>query len=474
MSKKINIEEIKSKIKDRNIEFLDSVYKNNKFKHSWKCGVCGYKWKASLVNIYHKNSGCPNCAGQVIDKNKLIKHANDKGGKLISSLDEYKNNKTKLIWECAKGHQWRAKWQNILSGKWCPVCANNKKHPLSYIKNKILKKDYKLKSEYKGMNYKVELECPEKHIWYTTLGNFKKGNTCPICSHKGLSRAQIEIETIIKLYKFETISNYKPDFMQGRELDIYIPDLNLAIEYCGLYWHTEDSPESRDRNYHSIKHKLCEENGIRLITIFEDEWVYRKKQVLNFLKSVLGIYEKKLFARKCKVKRVDSKEAIKFLHENHIQGGSVSVKSSFGLYYADELVAVITGALHHRNNNDFVLNRLAFKDGYQVVGGASKLLKSLEKDVKKYGKKTLISWSDNRWSMGIVYKKMKFTLAAELYPDYAYINMNKPRKRLSKQSCTKCNLLRKGAKGATELEMAKSLNYSRIWDCGKKRWIKHI
>jgi hypothetical protein len=87
------------------------------------------------------------------------------------------------------------------------------------------------------------------------------------------------------------------------------------------------------------------------------------------------------------------------------------------------------------------------------------------------GYEKIVSWSDNRWSEGKVYEALGFYLEEELGPDYSYV---KDRQRISKQSCQKKHLFKKGAVGDTELEMAKSLGYSRIWDCGKKRWVLDI
>jgi len=284
----------------------------------------------------------------------------------------------------------------------------------------------------------------------------------------------------------EFIKSYLPDLAihQGtrqiigpKEIDIYIPKFNLGIEYCGLYWHNELSPTPRDFSYHYNKMKSCEERGVRLITIFEDEWNDRKKQIKNYLKSTLHIHNFKIYARKCKIKEVDSKTARIFLDNYHIQG-KTHIKIAFGLYFENELLGVVTGNKHHRrqrHNKAFVLNRLVFKDGVQVVGGASRLVKKLIKYCKENNYNKLISWSDNRYSQGNVYEKCGFSLESDLNPDYCYITPEI--KRESKQSNNKRNLLKKGAIGNmtnTEKELAFSLGMVRIWDCGKKRWVINL
>jgi hypothetical protein len=281
-------------------------------------------------------------------------------------------------------------------------------------------------------------------------------------------------EIIFLVELLEWIKKYYPSagstrkIISPKEIDIYIPELKLGIEYCGLYWHSELN--IKNKKYHQDKMIECNKKGIRLITIFEDEWVNRQNQVKNFLKSVMGVNKIRLYARNCFIKEIDPNLSRKFLEENHIQG-KAPLKISYGIFYKDNLMGVMTGNTHHRKPGIFTLNRLAFQNGVQIIGGSSKLLKRLISYAKKNGYKKIISWSDNRWSEGGVYEKCGFKMAEELLPDYSYYTGQNIRQ--SKQSNKKANLLKKGAEGSmenTEKELSLSLGYSRIWDCGKKRW----
>lgn len=292
-----------------------------------------------------------------------------------------------------------------------------------------------------------------------------------ICEHMkflgAVSGAEKEVCEFIKTYYPDTLSNSKK-VIPPLELDIYIPEISLAIEYCGLYWHSQDKKE---KNYHINKQKICNSKDIRLITIFEDEWLERQDQVKGYLKSVLNKNEIKIFARKTEIKEVPKKEARQFLEKYHIQGAT-NFEIAFGLYYNNELLSVVTGGAHHRQGHGetFVLNRLAFKTNVSVAGGSSKLLKHLINYAKSTGFKKLLSWSDNRWSQGRVYESIGFKLEDEHGPDYSYV---KGQTRVSKQSCQKKLLIKKGANGTmdnTEYELALTLGLIRIWDCGKKAW----
>ncbi len=253
--------------------------------------------------------------------------------------------------------------------------------------------------------------------------------------------------------------------LDGNEIDIFIPDLSLAIEYCGLFWHNEMSPTPRDKNYHFSKFCSLNKKNIKLITIFEDEWLSKKDICKSILKSKLGVIDNKIFARKCFVSKVEKKEAKNFLLKNHLQG-ACAIESAYGLYYLNELVACITYGTHHRGSiKKIILNRMCSKLNYSIIGGFSKIFKYSLKDLDK----EIITWSDNRWSDGDVYRKLGFILDDNIKPDYSYYKQGSSgKKRKSKQSMKKANI---GCpKDMTEREWCLQNNYFRIWDCGKIRW----
>jgi transposase-like protein len=274
---------------------------------------------------------------------------------------------------------------------------------------------------------------------------------------------------------FESVSahNFSStyDVLNTRELDGYNVKLNIAFEFCGLYWHNDQFIQ--DKNYHHSKYVECINKNIRLLTIFEDEWKYRNSQVKGFIESIISPNITHIYARKCFVKLINNIEASDFINEYHIQPFSYfRILYAYGIYYNEELLGVMSFGRHHRQNggneNSIVLSRLVFKRGYKLIGGASKLFQyALKNELNDYG--TIISWSDNRWSLGNVYSKMGFSLDVEYGPDYSYVDYKKPDKRIPKQNMTKKKINCKESQ--TERERALELGYARIWDCGKKKWI---
>lgn len=253
--------------------------------------------------------------------------------------------------------------------------------------------------------------------------------------------------------------------LQGKEVDLYCPELALGIEYCGLYWHHEDAgPSRKDPNCHQWKYLRCKEQGVRLITIFEDEWKNRQSQVKGFLRSVLKANARRFNARDCSVAVLPKAEAEAFIEQEHIQGANRRGIIYAGLSLDGELLGCMSFGPHPRESGLLVLDRLCFKSGCSVVGGASKLFKFLLLETEP---EKIISWSDNRWSDGAVYPLLGFRKEEALSPDYSYVDFGSGA-RLSKQS------QKKSATGCpptmTELAFARSRDLHRIWDCGKVRW----
>jgi len=248
------------------------------------------------------------------------------------------------------------------------------------------------------------------------------------------------------------------------ELDIYIPSHNLAIEYCGLYWHSEQ--QGKDRWYHQNKHVLCKNQNIQLLTIFEDEWVTRAPQVKRKLRHLLHkTLSDRIFARKCSLIDVSTNNKKLFFDQHHIQGngpGSINL----GLEHNGNLVACMSFIKHKHHH--YYLNRYA--TSCTVVGGFSKLLKWFENTVSW---NTIVSFADNRWSNGDLYFQTGWTLDKVIPPDYSYSPDSK--QRLHKFNYRRIHLpkkLKHYDELLSERQNCDANGVLRIWDCGKMRFIK--
>jgi hypothetical protein len=275
-----------------------------------------------------------------------------------------------------------------------------------------------------------------------------------------VSRFELEVQTYLNSLEIEYEMNNR-QIIKPVELDFYIPKLNMAIECCGLYWHSELST-NRGKNYHCSKYQKCKELGIKLITIFEDEWLQKNDKVKSRLRNLMKLNTKSIFARKTEFKVINSKLADEFTENYHLQGKMKS-NINLGLYFDNELVSCMTFSKPRFNKNyDYELIRFCSK--YNVVGAASKLFSNF---IKLYQPNKIVSYSDNRWGTGSVYEKLGFKYLSEavgyFYTDY--------KNRYNRIHYQKYKLVKAGYDPAlSEWEIMKEQGYDRIWDCGQSTW----
>lgn len=264
------------------------------------------------------------------------------------------------------------------------------------------------------------------------------------------------------------VENTRKLLPSGRELDIYLPDYGVAIEYNGVYWHHEDVPHIT-RSYHYDKFLECAELGIRLITIFSYFWVHKKDVVKKLIAAKLNKSDQRVYARKCTVVELKSSETKWFLEENHIQGYTPA-EISYGLKFSNKLVAVMTfsrGRIAMGKSRDHV-ELVRYATSCSVVGGASKLLSHF---IKTNEWDSIVSYSDNEWSDGNLYQTLGFDLDSTVPPSYWYVSRNGSR-MYHRFTYSKQKLIKQGADpNLTESQITKSMGLLKIWDCGKKKWI---
>ncbi len=245
------------------------------------------------------------------------------------------------------------------------------------------------------------------------------------------------------------------------ELDIYLPDYKVAIEFNGLFWHSEIAG-SKSKEYHLDKTIQCEKQGIQLVHIFEDEWIQKQEIVKSIIKSKLGLITNRIYARECTLSMVPNEIAKAFLFDNHLQV-QISCKYYFGLYHEHALVYLI-GISKPRFNKDYQyeLVRSCPLININVVGGFSKLIKYA---VQALSISTMISYVDRRYFTGKGYKDWKFLRSID--PNYYYIVNGNRESRIKYQKHKLQALFPNEYEDIlTEWEIMQLANYDRIYDCG--------
>lgn len=259
------------------------------------------------------------------------------------------------------------------------------------------------------------------------------------------------------------------------ELDMYQDSSRIAVEYHGVFWHTDNI---KSKGLHAAKFKACKTCNITLFQIWEDDWLYRRPIVEKMLLNKFRVLNQpKIPARKTLLDfYVSKKEAEIFLNENHIQGFT-NGRWKVGLRHNGNLVALMVLSRNGHIKSELNLQRYA--TSANVQGGFTKLLKNFIKFFKteqanKPALKTvnsIITFSDNMVSDGGLYLNNGFDKDFELEPDYMYVigtqrvhKFNYRKKRFREDPDLKFE------EGLTEKELAELNGIPRVWDAGKVRW----
>ena len=245
--------------------------------------------------------------------------------------------------------------------------------------------------------------------------------------------------------------------LESEEIDIYLPDYKIGIEFNGSYWH---SHEFKSPAYHQQKSLLAESKGIFLYHIFEYEWINpeMRRRIINQLRNLLGKNENKIYARKCDIRLVEVHQKQEFLNENHVQGAERSV-INLGLYYEDQLASIMSFSKPRFTGKvDWELSRFCSKSNYNVIGAASKLFKYFVNNYLKENE-TVVSYSHITKTKGNIYSKLGFELHHISRPGYVWWLEDDKIK-------TRYQTMMKNER----ISMSKE-GYRQIYDCGNKVWI---
>ena len=431
------------------------------------------------AHIYTKG-GCKECQGKIQSKRQIIgqeeciaRFKKSHGDKYDYSKVVYKGIKTNVTIICQDHGEFEQMSQKHWTGQGCPKCAQGVRNSSItkgteyFIKlSKSIHSDKYIydKVDYISCRHSVTITCPDHGDFDIIAGhhtNNKYG--CKKCNPIQESKQEKEVLEFIKsIYSGEVIENDRK-ILKGKELDIVLPELNVAIEYCGLYWHSEEM--GKGKKYHLDKLNKCNEAGYRLITIFSDEWVHKKSIVESKIRSILQMGGEKIFARKCEIREVNTKTKGEFLDRCHIQGRMKS-NINIGLYYNNDLVAILTFI---KKDEGYDLSR--FASSIQVIGGFSKMLKYF---IRNYSPSYIYTFADLRYSEGNLYAKNGFDEVYRTSPNYHYFMGNK---KYSRQAFMKHKLKDKLEifdPKRTEVQNMMDNGFSRIFDCGNIKYEMHI
>ncbi len=285
--------------------------------------------------------------------------------------------------------------------------------------------------------------------------------------YNAVSRQELDFAQWLREELNQIVVSSDKSVLFGLELDMYLPENNLAIEINGIRFHSD---MYKDRNYHLKKTKECNEKGIRLIHIWSCDLLNKEDIIKSQVRHILGLSQNKVYARDCEIKEVSINDCHVFLRKNHLQGSVVS-KHRYGLYHNNELVQIITfGKMRYakrenEHTNAFELLRLCSKLNTTVVGGSSKLFNHF---IKLHNPNYVLSYANRDWSMGSVYNLLNMKEAGYTPPGYFYSN---GKAKLTRYQCQKHKLVEMGFdKEMSEYDIMQSRGYYKVWDCGNIKY----
>ena len=448
-----------------------------------KCDLCGDIKKMNYKTYLKINTFDIHVCNKTKCKQEKIKISNLKnyGVEYPSQIPEILNkNKQTLLDKYGVNHPFKLKnkikeTSLILYGFDNPMKNSIVKQKMIQTTNENIIKKYNLINKNKNIftikcdngkehTYDIDINVYHKRLLYKTI-------CCTICNpiNNLKSGQEIEIQEFIQKNYNKEIQLNKRNIIPPYELDIYLPDLKLGFEFNGLFWHSE---LYREKNYHFDKTKLSDNIGIKLIQIYEDDWLFKKEIVKSRISNLLGKTSNKIYARKCIIKEINDNKLVRdFLNENHLQG-FVGSPIKIGLFFNDELVSLMTFGSKRKfmkqSNSDNVYEMLRFcsKLNVSVVGGSEKLFKYF---IEKYKPKEVISYADRSWSQGELYRNLGFTFVSKTPPNYYYII---DRKRYHRFNFRKDKLIRDGFdSNKTEHEIMLERKIYKIYDSGSLKFI---
>jgi predicted secreted protein len=284
----------------------------------WKCDKGNdHEWKTQVREKIQ--TGCPVCTNKKIVKSNCLttthpEIANEwhptKNGKLTTN-DVTAGSHKRVWWKCDKGddHEWIVSTKSRLSfSTFCPVCSNQK-----VVKSNCLATTHpEIANEWHptkngklttndvtaGSHKRVWWKCDkgDDHEWKSSVANVSRDKSnCPFCTLTPQSKQELTITfELMKFFKNVDPKGFKTR-LDGhlRAIDIYIPELNLCVEFDGSYWH------KGKRELDKIKSEMLLDEGFKLIRVREEplkkiydtdvisKQPYNGKQVTNDILSVI-------------------------------------------------------------------------------------------------------------------------------------------------------------------------------------------
>lgn len=283
-----------------------------------------------------------------------------------------------------------------------------------------------------------------------------------------ISTFEAEVANYISASYNGTIVKNDWAVLKNKQLDLLLPDLKIAFECNGTYWHSED--QGRGKKYHDDKTTRCNYQGITLIHIWEHDWREKNEIVKSMIASKISATPAKIYARKTEAKLVDASDAANFFSKTHLQGRVYRKSINIGLCHNEEIVALMSfGKTRFDKKYQWELLRFSNKLNCSIIGGASKMFRYF---VDNYKPESVVSFANRMHSTGKVYDILGFSHVGKSQPGYKYTKNFIDifdRQKFQKHKLKK--ILPIFDETLSESLNMKNNGYTRLWDCGNEVYV---
>lgn len=457
--------------------YADVVFTKASDKLTFTCRTHG---EFTQLGYAHRHGqGCPACAAIKRGANQPTKTSLEAMLNRFTAVhgDTYDYSKVtqvstrlKATITCRKHGDFQQSFRAHASGHGCARCAEERNGSYQvYGADEFARRaaevhsgKYAYTGDYCGSKQLVTIMCPAHGAFVQKAGNHVNNEQgCPKCARTS-SKPEAEISNIVAAYGYSVEAHHRPDWMQGKELDIFVPELNLAIEYCGSHVHNNTrhvyGGNTKREWYHYNKWKLCRDNGVTLLTIYDFEWFASREKWEAVIRHKLQKADRRVYARKCQIVSVERAVAYQFCKDHHIEsaGGAWTYQAlCLGLAHQGELVAVMV-----EDKGD--IKRSCTLSGTAVIGGVSRLFKAFPAG-------TTMMTTNNTGSSGNY-----GTLLDKKTTRYWWVKLGTVPTAIPRRQCQKHLLERRfgvpvGEK--TERQYMEDLGYVRCYDSGLSYWV---
>lgn len=309
-------------------------------------------------------------------------------------------------------------------------------------------------------------------VTYSYVAKYIKKFKLTTAKTQKFSKQEQELVDFIKSLGVTNIEQHNKTLLAPKEIDIYLPDLGLAFEFCGCYWHSDSNKlvaaGRKDKHYHQNKFVELKQKNIKLITIFDIDWSNHRSILESRIRNLCKRSTHTVYGRNCSVVPMTKKQSRDFFNENHSQGNS-GFSVCYGLEYQGKIISAMSFRKpRFTDKYQWEIIRFASVLNTNVVGAASKLFKRFVSD---HSPTSVISYSDNCWGFGEVYQALDFEMIEITQPSYYYVNLKDMTKKYHRSTFMKHKVVKMGGDPSlTEFENMKNMGYFRIWDCGTTKW----